>query len=82
MFPEIRDTFLGGAYNQNYSVLGPLLGFPLFMEIAIRGLRHQDLIQVQGLGWGLAFRVWGLELGASSVGFRVWGLGFQMRLGV
>ena len=67
MFPEIRGTILGSAYNQNHSVLGPRLGFPLFMEITMRGLRHQDLIQVQGLGLGiLGFGVWswGFECGA------------------
>ena len=33
VFPKIRDTILGAPYNKDYSILGSILGFPLFWEI-------------------------------------------------
>ena len=27
-FPKTRDTFLGGPYNKDYSILGSILGHP------------------------------------------------------
>ena len=27
-FPKVRGTFLGGAHNKDYSILGSILGYP------------------------------------------------------
>ena len=34
-FPKIKGTFLGDAYNKNYSILGVYIGVPSFWETTI-----------------------------------------------
>ena len=32
-FPKIRGTFFGGPYNEDYSILGSILGYPNFEKL-------------------------------------------------
>ena len=47
-FPKIRGTLLGGPYNQDYSILGSILGSPYFGNLPNHACSRLPCLNVAG----------------------------------
>ena len=87
---KIRDTILGGPHNNDYSILGSILGFPYSGKLPYNDVRNHNSYSSNNNNkvlpeWKSKWRsTWEIEWKLRAyremwrLGFRVQGLGFRV----